>query len=84
MWAFLLAAAVGPTATVGSPAAEPDFNRDVRPILARHCFKCHGPDEKIRKGKLRLGPAPKRRRRGALAARPSCRASLRRAKLSAG
>jgi hypothetical protein len=31
-----------------------DFTRDVRPILARHCFKCHGPDDKARKGKLRL------------------------------
>jgi hypothetical protein len=31
-----------------------DFSRNVRPILARHCFKCHGPDDKARKGKLRL------------------------------
>ena len=35
-------------------AADPDFARDVRPILARHCFKCHGPDDKARKAKLRL------------------------------
>ena len=31
-----------------------DFTRDVRPLLARHCFKCHGPDPKARKAKLRL------------------------------
>ena len=35
-------------------AAEPDFNRDVRPILAAKCFKCHGPDEKSRKAELHL------------------------------
>jgi hypothetical protein len=42
--AVLLAAAV---------AAPPvDYNRDVRPILSNHCFKCHGPA--TQKGKLRL------------------------------
>jgi hypothetical protein len=35
----------------GSPI---DFNREVRPILSNNCFQCHGPDEKVRKGKLRL------------------------------
>jgi len=35
-----------------------DFQRDVRPILANHCFKCHGPDDKARKAKLRLDVRP--------------------------
>ena len=30
------------------------FNRDIRPILADKCLKCHGPDSQARKGKLRL------------------------------
>ena len=30
------------------------FLKEVRPILAQHCFQCHGPDEATRKGKLRL------------------------------
>ena len=40
---------------IGSMAEEaPDFNREVRPILATHCFTCHGPDANTRKAKLRL------------------------------
>ncbi len=30
------------------------YNKDVRPILAEACFKCHGPDSAARKGDLRL------------------------------
>ena len=42
------------TATRLHAADAPDFSRDVRPILSQHCFKCHGPDDKARKGGLRL------------------------------
>ena len=35
-------------------ASAVDFNREVRPLLAQHCFACHGMDEHSRKGKLRL------------------------------
>ncbi|MBX9627804.1 MAG: DUF1549 domain-containing protein, partial [Gemmataceae bacterium] len=47
----------GLVALFGAPAraADPvDYTRDIRPILADHCFTCHGPDDKSRKGGLRL------------------------------
>mgnify|MGYP002629864682 CR=1 FL=1 len=39
-------------AQVSSPQV--DFNRDIRPILADNCFRCHGPDANQRKAKLRF------------------------------
>ena len=40
--------------TVVAIAAEPDFDRDVRPIFAEHCAQCHGADDASRAGGLRL------------------------------
>lgn len=30
------------------------YNEDIRPVLAKHCFSCHGPDQAARQGDLRL------------------------------
>ncbi|MDV6032185.1 MAG: DUF1549 domain-containing protein [Phycisphaera sp. RhM] len=53
----LVAADAQPIESSGSGQADVhrvDFNRDVRPILAKHCFTCHGPDEGTREADLRL------------------------------
>jgi hypothetical protein len=36
---------------VASPV---DFDRDIHPLLADHCYQCHGPDAKQRQAGLRL------------------------------
>ena len=38
----------------GQPPVAVDYSREVRPILAKNCFACHGQDEAHREGGLRL------------------------------
>ena len=39
---------------VGQTPVAVDYDREVRPILAKNCFACHGQDEAHREGGLRL------------------------------
>src|SRR5262245_52873822 len=48
-------------------ADRPEYNRDVRPILAENCFACHGQDSTARKGKLRLDIREEAVKAGAIA-----------------
>lgn len=48
----ILALVLGEALSVHGQSIE--FNRDVRPVLADHCFPCHGPDQSKRKADLRL------------------------------
>jgi hypothetical protein len=57
---FTLLAYVGWCLSAGSISAasrlsaKVDFNYQIKPLLSDRCYKCHGPDEKARKAKLRL------------------------------
>src|SRR5258706_2966617 len=53
---FLLLLGAAPSAETAGQAdpSAADFDRAILPILSNHCFYCHGPDAKKRKGDLRL------------------------------
>ncbi|MFZ9879988.1 MAG: PSD1 and planctomycete cytochrome C domain-containing protein [Phycisphaerales bacterium] len=52
--AVVAAGAVALCSVRAASAAPPDFDREVRPILAAKCYSCHGPDAESRKAGLRL------------------------------
>ena len=51
---FILDILVGACLAAAAEAPVTDYNRDIRPILSKHCFACHGSDDAHRKAGLRL------------------------------
>lgn len=45
---------IGRLSVLGDELAESLFSRQIQPLLSRHCYQCHGPDEFTREGGLRL------------------------------
>ncbi|NOY43432.1 MAG: DUF1553 domain-containing protein [Planctomycetes bacterium] len=53
-WIGLLSWAIVLLVPISGRTDEVDFNREVRPILSKACFHCHGPDAENREADLRL------------------------------
>ncbi len=51
---MLVLLAMCSAASAGEPQKPVDFNREVRSILSKNCFACHGPDDEHRQAGLRL------------------------------
>ena len=53
-WMVSVCCFVLPSVLAADEPRKIEFNRDIRPILSNNCFTCHGPDNNMRKAKLRL------------------------------
>ena len=53
-WIVLVAFFLGNCCSRVLAGGKIQFNRDIQPILAKHCLACHGLDEESREAGLRL------------------------------
>jgi mono/diheme cytochrome c family protein len=57
VWPTCISAIILTGRLAAAESAAIDFSRDIRPLLARNCFACHGPDAGSRQAGLRLDRA---------------------------